>query len=213
MRECPGVLRNEYLKASLDGNSVNVDPFVQFKKWLDEAVNNGTMESNAMILSTAGSDGQPTQRIVLLKGFDDRGFVFYTDYESTKGKQIASNPLVSVLFPWLAIERQVIITGTAEKVSRETSAGYFHSRPKGSQLGAWVSRQSEKISSRSVLEEKLTQVEADFSDAEVPLPDTWGGYTIIPSTFEFWQGRENRLHDRMYYEKAKENWRISRLSP
>lgn len=206
-------LRRDYTKAELDINSVDSDPLLQFRKWFDEALNSDIMEPNAMVLSTVSKESKPTQRTVLLKAIDTDGFVFYTNYSSRKAQQIEENSAVSILFPWFEMERQVSIEGKAEKVSTGQSLKYFLSRPFGSQLGAWVSNQSEVISSRSILEEKLAQMKSKFSKGEVPLPDFWGGYKVIPERIEFWQGRSNRLHDRIVFEKNEENWNIKRLSP
>lgn len=208
-------LRQEYTQASLDVDSVADSPIDQFRKWFDEAVKSQLLEPNAMILGTAGSTGQVTQRTVLLKAFDNKGFVFYTNYTSRKAKQISENNQVSIIFPWYALERQVAITGTAEKVSTAESMKYFFSRPFGSQLGAWVSHQSSIISSRSVLEDKLNQMKEKFSQGKVPLPDFWGGYRIIPDSIEFWQGRQSRLHDRILYTLQGDgnDWNKQRLAP
>ncbi|MEM6829401.1 MAG: pyridoxamine 5'-phosphate oxidase [Bacteroidota bacterium] len=206
-------LRQEYALASLDEKDVFKNPFDQFKKWFDEAVSSEETEPNAMILATVGRDNAPLQRTVLLKGFDAGSFTFFTNYASEKGRQIAENPTVSLLFPWINLQRQLIIQGTASKIPREESLAYFRSRPRGSQLGALVSNQSEKISSREVLEEKLAIAEKDFENQEVPLPDHWGGYVVKPSFFEFWQGRQSRLHDRICFELDGNEWKISRRSP
>jgi pyridoxamine 5'-phosphate oxidase len=167
-----------------------------------------------MVLSTATADGRPSQRTVLLKGFDEKGLVFFTNYESKKAKQIAENPNVSVLFPWLDLERQLIITGTASKISTAESLRYFVTRPFGSKLGAWVSTQSGVITSRKVLQMKFEEMKQKFKDGEVPLPSFWGGYRIRPQTFEFWQGGEDRLHDRFQYSPDENGaWKIERLAP
>ena len=181
--------------------------------WFGEARNAEIKEPNAMILATANAGGAPSQRTVLLKGIGPDGFVFYTNYESRKGKEMAENSQVSVIFPWYTLERQVIISGVVHKVSMKESEAYFHSRPRGSQLGAWVSDQSEKIPSREFLEGKLKEAELAFENKEIPLPENWGGYRIVPSSFEFWQGRESRLHDRIFYEYEEGAWTLSRLSP
>jgi pyridoxamine 5'-phosphate oxidase len=206
-------LRKEYAKAELDTDSVNASPVKQFEIWFEEAVSADLLEPNAMILATADLSMHVTQRTVLLKAFDEQGFVFYTNYKSRKANQIAENPNVSILFPWYGLERQVSITGVVEKVSLAESLRYFTSRPTGSQIGAWVSHQSAVISSRSILEEKLHQIKSKFKDGKIPLPDFWGGYRIIPKTIEFWQGRQSRLHDRILYTKFENNWLIERLSP
>ncbi len=206
-------LRNEYAKATLDESNVETTPLDQFQKWFDEARTAEILEPNAMVLSTASALGQPSQRTVLLKKFDQEGFVFFTNYSSRKATEISENGNVSVLFPWYALERQVIIQGKAEKVKKSESLSYFLSRPFGSQLGAWVSEQSKVISSRGLLESQLHKMKEKFENGKVPLPDFWGGYRIVPHYFEFWQGRKNRLHDRISYNREAENWIIQRLSP
>jgi len=205
-------LREEYTKGELDKSTVDSDPYLQFRKWFDEAVKGEILEPNAMVLSTV-SDSGPMQRTVLMKALDQRGLVFYTNYGSRKAKHIEENPQVSVLFPWYALERQVLIQGTVRKVSSAESLKYFLSRPAGSQLGAWVSHQSEVISSRSLLETKLEEMKSKFVDGKIPLPDFWGGYLIEPSYYEFWQGRKSRLHDRLEYRFEEGAWHINRLSP
>ncbi len=205
-------LRKEYSQSELDLSTVDSSPFKQFQKWFDEAVKSEVLEPNAMVLGTAGNLG-PTQRTVLMKAFDDRGVVFFTNYESRKAQEIAINKQVSVLFPWYALERQVAITGKVEKISKTDSLAYFVSRPFGSQLGAWVSQQSQVISSRSILETKLAEMKRKFQEGKVPLPDFWGGMRIVPETFEFWQGRKSRLHDRLLYSMDSGDWQIERLSP
>lgn len=208
-------LRKEYSKASLDIESANANPFLQFEKWFEEARKGEITEPNAMILSTVDEQQQPFQRTVLMKALDNDGLVFYTNYGSRKAKQISFNAKVSVLFPWYEMERQVAISGYAEKISTQESFKYFTSRPKGSQMGAWVSQQSAVISSRSILEMKLAEMKRKFKEGKIPLPDFWGGYKIKPHSFEFWQGRQNRLHDRLLYENKGEdqNWKIVRLAP
>lgn len=206
-------LRKEYTKASLDIDSTDANPFKQFERWFEEAQKGELLEPNAMVLSTTDKKGQPFQRTVLMKALDTDGIVFYTNYKSRKAQQIEENNKVSILFPWYAMERQVCIHGVATKVSAATSLKYFTSRPHGSQLGAWVSQQSSVISSRSILEMKLAEMKQKFKEGKVPLPDFWGGYKINPTSFEFWQGRQSRLHDRLLYEKESENWKISRLAP
>ena len=207
-------LRREYSQAALDLDSVNTKPIKQFEQWFKEAQEAEILEPNAMVLSTVDSQGMPFQRTVLMKALDDRGIVFYTNYKSRKAQQIEENNQVSVLFPWYALERQVLITGRAEKVSTKESMAYFASRPFGSRLGAWVSQQSKVISSRSILEMKLAEMKQKFKDGKVPLPDFWGGYRIVPEAFEFWQGRKNRLHDRLIYSANPEgDWQIERMAP
>lgn len=207
-------LRKEYTSASLDVDSADPNPFAQFDKWFKEAQQGQLPEPNAMVVATVDQDGQPFQRTVLMKALEEKGIVFYTNYQSRKAQQIAENNKVNALFPWFPMERQVAIQGVAVKVSNKESLNYFLSRPHGSQLGAWVSQQSEVISSRSILEMKLAEMKSKFKEGKVPLPDFWGGYRIEPTSFEFWQGRQNRLHDRLLYEKqADSSWKISRLSP
>ncbi|WP_323756364.1 pyridoxamine 5'-phosphate oxidase [Roseivirga sp.] len=207
-------LRQDYTKASLDLDTVAPSPFTQFRKWFDEAIKSEVLEPNAFVLSTVAEGGKPFQRTVLMKALDDKGVVFYTNYKSRKAQQIEANPHVSILFPWYALERQVAITGRVEKVTKMESLAYFTSRPHGSQLGAWVSHQSQVISSRSILEMKLQEMKAKFLEGKVPLPDFWGGYRIVPETFEFWQGRQSRLHDRIMYQKLEnEDWSTFRMAP
>ena len=207
-------LRREYSRAALEIDSVAADPLTQFQKWFKEAQQAAVLEPNAMILSTVDPQHRPFQRTVLMKALDTKGIVFYTNYKSRKAQQIAKNNQVSVLFPWYALERQVLITGAAKKVSTRESMAYFASRPFGSRLGAWVSQQSRVISSRTILETKLAEIKQKFKDGKVPLPDFWGGYRIIPDYFEFWQGRKNRLHDRLVYSiNDEKGWEIERMAP
>jgi pyridoxamine 5'-phosphate oxidase len=207
-------LRKDYTQAILELDSINASPFDQFRKWFDEAVKSEVIEPNACVLSTVSDEGTPFQRTVLMKGLDDQGLVFYTNYTSRKAQQMDKNPNISILFPWYALERQVAIKGRVEKISVEESLAYFISRPYKSQLGAWVSQQSQVISSRNVLEIKLQELTAKFEEGKVPLPDFWGGYRIIPTSFEFWQGRQSRLHDRIMYEQSETgDWTTCRLSP
>ena len=207
-------LRQEYTKASLDLDTIAASPFTQFRKWFDEAIKSEVLEPNAFVLSTVAEGGKPFQRTVLMKALDDTGVVFYTNYKSRKAQQIEENPNVSILFPWYALERQIAITGRIERVTKMESLAYFTSRPHGSQLGAWVSHQSQVISSRSILEMKLQEMKAKFLEGKVPLPDFWGGYRIVPETFEFWQGRQSRLHDRIMYQKLEnEDWSTFRMAP
>ena len=199
--------------ASLDERSVLTDPFEQFNKWFQEAQSSQLLEPNAMVISTQSLDQGVSSRTVLLKGLDDEGFVFYTNYDSQKGQELAANPSCSILFPWLQLERQVIVKGTAKKISREESAVYFLIRPRQSQIGAHVSNQSSVIPNREFLESRQAELEAEYEGKEIPLPDYWGGYRIIPTCFEFWQGRSSRLHDRLVFTKQDDNWNLSRLSP
>jgi pyridoxamine 5'-phosphate oxidase len=207
-------LRQEYMRAGLRKADLSSDPLAQFRKWFDEAVSAGLIEPNAMTLSTATAQGKVSTRTVLLKAYDAKGFVFFTNYASRKARDLSENPQAALLFPWLGLERQVIITGTAEKISMAESATYFISRPFGSRVGAWVSHQSQAISSRAILEAKLEELLKKFAHGEVPLPDFWGGYRVAPETIEFWQGRPNRLHDRFVYARKTEGaWTIERLAP
>lgn len=208
-------LRKNYLQGGLRRQDLDPDPLGQFTKWFNQAMEAGLVEPNAMTLATVDAGNRPSQRTVLLKFFDARGFVFFTNFESRKAAHIAGNPEVSLLFPWLALERQVIIQGRAEKIPATESLRYFLSRPRESQLGAWVSRQSSVISSRSLLEQKLAEIKRKFADGEVPLPSFWGGYRVVPLEMEFWQGGAGRLHDRFIYRRdgGAAPWTIDRLSP
>lgn len=207
-------LRREYVRGGLTAADLAADPISQFRCWLAAAVEHDANEDpTAMTLATVGADGSPSQRMVLLKAFDDRGFVFFTNYGSRKATEIAANPRVSLHFAWLSLERQVIVRGAAERLSLAESARYFLSRPRDSQLAAWTSEQSRPIGSRKLLEQAFEQVKRRFADGEVPLPSFWGGYRVAPQTVEFWQGRANRLHDRFLYDRTGEGWRVARLQP
>ena len=206
-------IRTDYKLKSLSESEVSNNPFTQFGVWWNEAIQANLEEVNAMTLSTATKDGRPSSRIMLLKGYDEKGFVFFTNYESNKGKNIAENPYVSLLFFWKELERQVRIEGTIEKLETEYNDEYFNSRPVGSRIGAWASKQSRPIESRSVLEADFKEFANQFDGIDVPRPDHWGGYRVIPNKIEFWQGRSNRLHDRIVYELDNAAWRIKRLSP
>lgn len=209
-----GDLRNEYTRDGLQRATLATDPLEQFERWFAQASQAHIHEVNAMQVATVGADGKPSLRTVLLKAFDRNGFVFYTNYHSQKAKQLDANPQIAALFFWKELERQVEITGRVEKVSSLESLKYFTSRPRGSQLGAWVSAQSSIISSRALLEAKLEEVKRKFSQGEIPLPDFWGGFRIIPEKVEFWQGRPNRLHDRFEYSLQTDGqWEIARLAP
>ena len=206
-------IRQGYKNMGLDKEDLNADPIIQFESWFEEAKKAEPIPT-AMSLATVNNIGEPTLRTVLLKLFDKKGFIFFTHYKSRKANDITDNPNVAVLFNWVALERQVSITGVAEKIKTKESIKYFISRPRGSQLGAWVSDQISVLSSRLILEMKLEEMKHKFSDGEIPLPDFWGGYRIIPKTFEFWQGRPNRLHDLFLYSKqSDESWQIDRIAP
>lgn len=213
IRQAVSLLRREYDGIPLDKKSVDTDPFNQFSEWFAIAVKEIKNDPNAMILGSASREGQPATRTVLLKGFDEEGYIFYTNYESRKAKDLAENNKVSLTFYWPDLMRQIHIQGVVEKISEEMSDQYFKSRPVGSKLGAWSSKQSSVIESREVLEENLRTVEKKFSGSEIPRPANWGGYRVIPHRFEFWQGRLNRLHDRIVYRFEGTEWVIERLSP
>ena len=207
-------LRNEYQQAELTKVSLLGDPFLQFEKWMEEAVNAQLREPTATVLSTVDQRGAPSSRTVLLKYYDRSGFVFFTNYQSRKSREIGENPQVSLLFPWLDLERQVVIMGVAERVSTAESMKYFSSRPRGSQLGAWSSAQSSAISSRKLLLMQFEKMKEKFRKGDIPLPDFWGGFRVKPHRFEFWQGRPNRLHDRFeFLLNEGGEWDIERLAP
>ena len=206
-------LRKEYTLKALDLTDVSPDPFGQFKTWLDEAVAAGLPEPTAMNLATASPEGKPSARIVLLKGMDNAGFTFFTNYNSHKGKDILKNPYVALTFHWTALERQVRIEGKAEWVSAAASEAYFHSRPRSSQIGAWVSPQSEVLSDRHFLETETQRLTRLYENSEIPLPPHWGGFLVKPEMIEFWQGRPSRLHDRLAFYLEGTNWLIRRLAP
>jgi pyridoxamine 5'-phosphate oxidase len=198
----------------LDEKSVYPNPFVQFRQWFDQALAAQLPEPNAMTLATATRAGQPSARMVILRGFDERGFVFYSDYESRKGKELAENPWASLVFYWVELHRQIRIEGTVEKISEQESDVYFQTRPAGSRLATWASQESQIISSRAVLESRMQELEAHYRDQPIPRPPYWGGYRVLPNAFEFWQSRPNRLHDRVLYSRqSNSSWLIQRLSP
>jgi pyridoxamine 5'-phosphate oxidase len=207
-------LRKEYSLSGLSEKDLARDPFRQFEKWFQEAEAAKIHEPNAAVLATADREGRPSARMVLLKGMDGRGFVFYTNYHSRKGRELESNPRAAYLFPWVALERQVTIEGPVTKLTREESEAYFHSRPRASQLAAWASPQSTIVPGRETIEEAMKAAEKKYTGAEAPLPPHWGGFRINPQTVEFWQGRRSRLHDRLRYRRDETGaWFVERLAP
>jgi pyridoxamine 5'-phosphate oxidase len=206
-------LRKEYTRAGLAESDVAADPIEQFRRWFDAALDAGLHEPNAMTVATATRDGSPSARVVLLKGFDGRGFVFYTNYEGRKGRELEENPRAALLFYWGELERQVRIEGAVSRVPETESDAYYASRPRGSRLGAWASEQSRTVEGRGVLEDRIGDLEAEYEGREVPRPPFWGGYRVGPEVVEFWQGRENRLHDRIVYRREDGGWKIERLQP
>lgn len=205
--------RREYLRGGLQRKDLADDPVRQFREWFEQAQKTNIADPTAMILATVDGHGRPSQRTVLLKYYDADGFVFFTNYESRKAREIVGNPQVSLLFVWLELERQIMINGAARKISTAESAKYFMSRPKESQVAAWVSSQSHKLSSRQMLMQKFAEMKTKIGEGKVPLPSFWGGYKVIPEEFEFWQGRKNRLHDRFHYIPDGDGWTIERLAP
>ena len=207
-------IRKEYSKATLDFTNVATDPIHQFTKWFDEAINAKVLEPNAMSLATVSNDNRPSCRIVLLKGIEENKFLFYTNYQSHKGKELENNPVCALTFFWPELERQVRIEGVAGRVGENQSMEYFQSRPLGAQVSAWASPQSSIIENRTILEERVKQIEKRFEGNKVlPRPHQWGGYAVEPHMIEFWQGRENRLHDRLEYMRVEGSWKIHRLAP
>ncbi|HXX41353.1 MAG TPA: pyridoxamine 5'-phosphate oxidase [Chthoniobacterales bacterium] len=206
--------RYEHAERGLRRRDLDADPIKQFSNWFTAAIEAQIRDVNAMSLATAGLDGKPSVRIVLLKGFDQDGFVFFTNYESEKGKQLEENPNAAIGFYWIELDRQIRINGRVDKTSREESERYFHSRPLGSQLGAWASRQSEVVDARRILDARFAEINERYAGKSVPLPPHWGGFRLNPDRFEFWQGRPNRLHDRFLYSRATDGvWQIHRLAP
>ena len=206
-------LRQNYTLEQLNETDVDPDPIKQFQRWFDQAIAAELPEPNAMTLATATSDGIPSARIVLLKGLDERGFAFYTNYESRKGQELAENPQAALVFLWTLLERQVRVEGRVEKVAAAETDAYFLSRPLTSRLGAWASNQSRVIPDREVLEQRFAELKATYADENVPRPPQWGGYRVIPHQIEFWQGRTSRLHDRLCYRLKQGNWLVERLAP
>lgn len=206
-------MRVEYSRGRLVEGEVAPDPIVQFAAWFEAATAAGLPEPNAMTLSTATPDGRPSARVVLLKGFDERGFCFFTNYESRKARELEANPRASLVFFWAAPERQVRVEGRVERVSAAESDHYFSIRPVGARLGAWASRQSEVVADRDTLERAMAEAEVRYGGGEIPRPPHWGGYRVVPDEVEFWQGRPNRVHDRLRYRRAEGGWALDRLSP
>ena len=206
-------LRHDFAKQTLDKKDVNENPILQFEKWFKEAVDAKVNEPNAMTVATASPEGRPSARILLLRNFDENGFVFYTNYTSRKGGEILKNPYASLLFFWPELERQVRIEGKLTKQSAEESDKYFKTRPRTSKLGAWTSEQSRVVTSRSALDEEYKKLSEKYPGEDVPRPIYWGGYILEPTSIEFWQGRPSRLHDRLLYTKEKSSWKIERLAP
>jgi len=205
--------RREYDYGKLSRESLRDDPFDQFTLWMNQAIEAGVQDPTAMSVATVSAEGKPWQRMVLLKGFDAQGFVFYTNLGSRKAQEIEANAQVSLHFPWLQLDRQVIVGGRAELLSTVEVMKYFLSRPKDSQLAAWASKQSSRINSRQALETQFSQIKQKFAKGEIPLPDFWGGYRVVPAEIEFWQGGESRLHDRFCFKRNDDEWDIARLSP
>jgi len=206
-------LREEYTLLAFGKKDANADPYVQFEEWFNQALNSQLPEPNAMTLATADKTGKPSARIVLLKDFDHKGFVFYTNYQSKKAQDLLENPQASLVFLWLELQRQVRIDGIVEKISRNESVEYFNSRPRESQLGAIASNQSKVIENRKILESKFFEAEKKYQGVNIPCPEHWGGYRLKPEKIEFWQGRQSRLHDRILYSKKNNAWLIDRLEP
>ncbi len=206
-------LREKHQQGGLDERQVNPDPVRQFARWYRDAVDSGIVEAKAMTLATATPGGIPSARMVLLKGFDERGFVFFTNYQSRKAAELEANPRAALVFYWAPLHRQVRIGGTIERVTRRETEDYFRTRPRGSQLSAWASHQSWPVESRGVLEARLEELRAQYVGGPIPPPPDWGGYRLLPATIEFWQGHPNRLHDRLLYTHSRSGWHIERLQP
>ncbi|MDQ6827771.1 MAG: pyridoxamine 5'-phosphate oxidase [Gemmatimonadota bacterium] len=206
-------IRRDYAKSTLSESDADANPLRQFSVWIEQALAAKLPEPNAMTLATASGDGAPSARMVLLRGFDERGFCFYTDYRSRKGRELTENPSAALVFHWPELERQVRITGSVERVSREESEEYFRSRPPGSRIAAWTSHQSSVIPNRDDLDSRYAELSAKFSAGDIPLPDYWGGFRVVAREIEFWQGRSSRLHDRLLYSRDEKGWKLARLSP
>ncbi|GAB5561209.1 MAG: pyridoxamine 5'-phosphate oxidase [Synoicihabitans sp.] len=206
-------LRKNYALAGLSEDDLADNPFAQFEKWFEAAKSAGVVEPNAMTLATVDESGAPSARTVLLKEMTPAGFTFFTNYESAKARDLANQPVAALVFPWLALERQILIRGSVTKVTREESEDYFHRRPRGSQIGAWASQQSAVVPDRAALEAGRAEIEARYGDGTIPLPPNWGGYRLSPQTVEFWQGRPDRLHDRLRFRRDGDRWIVERLSP
>ena len=205
--------RREYQYGRLRRESLKESPFEQFNLWMEQAIHSDLSDPTAMCLATVNAEGKPWQRTVLLKGMDERGLMFYTNLGSRKAREMSGNPNVSLIFPWMRMDRQVIVGGQVERLTKTEVLSYFLKRPRGSQLAAWASQQSSRLSSRQALEAQFIQMKEKFAAGEIPVPDFWGGYRVVPSEFEFWQGGENRLHDRFQYLRAENGWTILRLAP
>lgn len=206
-------LRRDYADHGLDAHELAPDPVDQFRFWFKQACDAGIREPNAMVLSTVRADGSPASRVILLKAFDARGFTFFTNLGSAKGRDLAERPRASLTFPWVDLERQVHLRGRVERVSADETRAYFHSRPRNSQVGAWASHQSEPIASRAELERQFADILRRYPEGEVPVPPHWGGLRLVPDEVEFWQGRPSRLHDRFRYTRQPDGWRVERLQP
>lgn len=205
--------RREYQHGRLRRESLKDSPFEQFNLWMEQAIHSDLSDPTAMCLATVNAEGKPWQRTVLLKGMDERGLMFYTNLGSRKAREMSDNPNVSLIFPWMRMDRQVIVGGQVERLTKTEVLSYFLKRPRGSQLAAWASQQSSRLSSRQALEAQFMQMKEKFAAGEIPVPDFWGGYRVVPSEFEFWQGGENRLHDRFQYLRSENDWAILRLAP
>lgn len=205
--------RREYQYGRLRRESLKASPFEQFNLWMEQAIHSDLSDPTAMCLATVNAEGKPWQRTVLLKGMDERGLMFYTNLGSRKAREMSGNPNVSLIFPWMRMDRQVIVGGQVERLTKTEVLSYFLKRPRGSQLAAWASQQSSRLNSRQALEAQFIQMKEKFAAGEIPVPDFWGGYRVVPSEFEFWQGGENRLHDRFQYLRSENGWTILRLAP